>query len=294
METIINNNEESMNIINELYNYDKENDHLIDFTKLLPNGKSFFTSIASTNLFETEEDGFDDLDYVNQKDLTNVSEIANFLIEHGANPDEPDDEGFLPLEYAILLNSFEFVNVLINSNKIDYSQKVSTKSNYFRLYQNQYNYSVCSSEAKWITYLQLAARSNKPEILKEFLDKKLIDINLTNDVGENVLFEACRFGLIQNVEILADVDNIDYLHRNNEGIDSVEFLISSVDYHKAIPEIKDKESYFKALIIMLKYYKNCYDDFNNTKKEEEEEDSNDEDNHNEEENFNEEEFDDFY
>ena len=87
-------------IMNQIFDYDEEHSHLIDFTKLLPNGKSFFTSLTN-----------------------NISEdIIEFLIIHGADPNMPDKNGISPLEHAIILKSAIFAKKLIDTNKIIFSK----------------------------------------------------------------------------------------------------------------------------------------------------------------------------
>ena len=91
-------------MMSKIYNYDKKHSHLIDFTKLLPNGKSFFTSIS--------------------KDCSEISSAVEFLIKHDAYPNVPDKDGIYPLEYAIKINSLPFIKSLIDSNIINFQQLV--------------------------------------------------------------------------------------------------------------------------------------------------------------------------
>lgn len=250
IQTINKNNDDSVSIMNKLYDYDSKHDHFIDFSKLLPNGKSFFTSIASNYLFDNEDEDVDDF-IVIVPDLSGVEGIVNFLLDHGVDPNEKDKDDFSPFEYAILLNSSEFVHSLIHSNKVDFSQKVLVKRNFFRIYDNQYDDLLQPSDSKIKTYLHLAARSKNPDILKELLEKKLIDVNSVDDLDETPLMEACRFNKIKNVEIFSQVEDIDYLHRNNDGDDALALIKPFVEYDKAIPEIKTKSEYFKALVTLL-------------------------------------------
>lgn len=77
------------------------------------------------------------------------------------------------------------------------------------------------SSAKKKTYLHIAARSKKTEILKELVEKNVIDINATDELGETPLFEACRFNRLGNNEYLASLNNIDYNSCNNDGDDAL-------------------------------------------------------------------------
>ena len=94
---------EKFDILNVLIEFDKEHNNLIDMKKLLPNGKSFFTY---------------------RKKISNAKEYVMFLIDHGADPNLLDDNGNYPLMKAIDLDSLDMVKSLLNSNKVNLSQKV--------------------------------------------------------------------------------------------------------------------------------------------------------------------------
>ena len=159
----------SIEIMTLIYEHDQKHEHLIDFNKPLPNGKSYFTSI--------------------QYFINNIVDVTKFLLDHGADPNIPDSCDIYPLEYAISTNLDEFVHVLIESNKIDYTKQISNKMNF------------CTN-AKYVTYLHLAARSRNSKILQEFIDKKLIDFNITNDAGDSPFMEAMKFNQFANCQIL--------------------------------------------------------------------------------------------
>lgn len=201
-----------IDLLTFLINYDREHDNLIDLKKLLPTGKSFFTSLFS--------------------DLNNFKETVNFLLNYGADPNLPDVEQVYPLEYAIRVNSLEFVSALIDSNKIDFSQKVPSKKHY--------DY----TDAKYKTYLHLAAESINTRILNELLKQKVIEINVTDDIGNSPLIEACRNYQIQNIEKLFEFDNLDFLHRNKEGKDALAVMKGQ----NAPENVEDKNEYLKLLL----------------------------------------------
>ena len=94
----------------KLFEYDKKHDNLIDFNKLLPNGKSYFTSYTC---------------YFN-----GLEQIFDFLLKNGIDPNMPDSNHLYPLEMAILDNSPELVKYFINTNKIDYSIKIPILKKY--------------------------------------------------------------------------------------------------------------------------------------------------------------------
>lgn len=129
---LMNNQSKSpINVMNLLYDYDNEHDHLFDFNNLLPNGKSFFTSLANNK---------------------HNDEIVPFLLDHGVDHKKPDSNGIFPFEFALMLDSNECALELINSDNIDLTQKIQIK------YDNEKD----ASNPKYTTYLHLAASSRLP------------------------------------------------------------------------------------------------------------------------------------
>lgn len=202
-----------LSILNKLYEYDKEHDHYIDFTKLLPSGKSFLTCFSF--------------------DFRDIGQVSDFLLEHGVDPNEPDFENIYPLEIAIHINSLEFARSLIKTNKIDYSAKI---------HLNDFQ-----EITRFTTYLHLAI-SWDISILHEFLRIDSIDINATDYLGNTPLMEACIKLKFEIINILFSRDDLDYLHRNNEGKDAIDLLIHQTQeqYENKEP-INDKNEYLKKL-----------------------------------------------
>lgn len=89
-------------VMKKIYEYDQNHSKSIDFKKLLPNGKSFFTCIS--------------------RNFDKIKEVSDFLLERGVDPNMPDANGIYPLENAVMINSLGFICSLIESNKIDYHQ----------------------------------------------------------------------------------------------------------------------------------------------------------------------------
>lgn len=243
-----NNNDESLIMMNKIYNYDQEHLKAIDFNKLLPTGESFFTLIASQQ--------FNDNDLISIViNSSNAGEIASFLIDHGVDPNAPDKNGFYPLEYAILLESADFVRALLNSNQINLSQIVELKSNSIRICEHQLEGCLKASSAKQKTYLHIAARSKNSEILKDLVEKNVIDVNSCDELGETPLFEACRFNQLKNIEYFATLSTVDYSHCNNDEKDALTISMELLDKNSD-NEIKTREDYFKKLISLFKKDKN--------------------------------------
>ena len=252
-----NNNDESLIMMNKIYNYDQEHCKVIDFNKLLPTGESFFTLIASQQ--------FNDNDLISIViNSSNAGEIASFLIDHGVDPNAPDKNGFYPLEYAILLESADFVRALLNSNQINLSQIVELKSNSIRICEHQLEGCLKASSAKKKTFLHIAARSNNSEILKDLVKENVIDVNSCDEYGETPLFEACRFNQLKSIEYFATLSTVDYNHCNNDEKDALTISMELLDKNSD-NEIKTREDYFKKLISLFKKDENnqcdlCYFD----------------------------------
>ncbi|KAK8872183.1 hypothetical protein M9Y10_007947 [Tritrichomonas musculus] len=196
-----------------LFQYDQKHDNLIDLNKLASNGETVFTSIFS--------------DCQDEKDFSKIEVIVNFLLENGADPNIPNQRGKYPLQHAIELDSIEFVNSLIKSKKIDFSKRMKNNK----------------------TFLHLASMSSNSLILKEFLDKNLIDINVTDDFGETPLMDACRFNRVDNVSLLFKEESLDYLHRNKSGQDALEIIQDP--WQKSFILIKNKDDYCFELLNQL-------------------------------------------
>ena len=85
----------------------------------------------------------------------NVGEIVQFFIDHNVDVNQPDSEGIYPLEYGIMNESKPFIIPLLDSKKVDFSVKLNNNENYIHLVE------CCQDE----------------EIVKEFIDRQIIDPN---------------------------------------------------------------------------------------------------------------------
>ena len=207
-------------ILNELFEFDKKHDKLIDMKKLLPNGKSFFTY---------------------KPNLPNARNFVKYLIDHGADPNKPDKDGVYPLEYAISTGNTNFVLALIDLDKIDLNIKTIMKPKKPDIQPTEKNE----------TLLHLAAKIDNSDILKLFLNMKSFDINAIDDSGETPLIKACRYGIKENVKLLFKNNKLNYLHRNNEGKDALEILSSFYINKKNESKIEDKNIYMKQLLYLI-------------------------------------------
>ncbi|KAK8842926.1 hypothetical protein M9Y10_025792 [Tritrichomonas musculus] len=219
----------SLDIMNQLYEYDSNHKKLINLNKILPNGKSFFTSIPPR---------FD-----------NIENLVNFFLDHGADPNIPDSQGVYPLEYAILEMATPFVIALLDSGKVDYS--VKCKGNYIPLTSSNAKIMSRYQTDSMKSYLHLAARSNDSQILIEFLQRNLIDVNVTDDLGETPLMDACRSRKSENIQQLFLRDDLDYLHRNNKGEDALKIIENFTLKQRAEPA-DTKEKYCECLLDLVK------------------------------------------
>ena len=219
---------ETMNI---LCDFDRSHDHLIDFTKLLPNGKSFFTICKYGDSYD--------------------SDICDFFLLNGCDPNQPDADGIFPLEFSIF-NSMGFFYSLIESNLIDYTKQIPLNNN------NILN--ICMDEItddplvfglNYTTYLHMAFASNFDNYTV-FLERIIVDINMTNDLGETPLMTACRCNKIDAVYQLFARDDLDYLHINNKGEDALRIVNRNLS-NEDLSQIKSKDEYLDMLIKQMSF-----------------------------------------
>ena len=192
-------------------------------------------------------------------------------MENGSDPNIPDGNGVYPLEYAISIRSLEFVQALLNSNKIDYTKKIP-KSNDVKYFKSlvvdisnpEPKSSICASSTtskngsnnaiendEFFSYLHLAVKCNCTDILKEFLDRKLIDVNIKNDQGNTPLIIACHYSDKDTIRLLLSIDGIDYQHRNNQGKDAFETALSNykcINKLQPTKEFNNKDEYCQQIM----------------------------------------------
>lgn len=199
-------------VMNLILDFDKQHANLINFKELLENGQSFFTVF------------FHDFKFIDK--------VSGFLLDQGVDPNAPDKFNQYPLENAIKLNSLNFVNSLLNSNKINLQQKIKEE-----------------------TYLHIAAKLSDSNILKVLLDRNEIDINSINGKGETPLFYACKQSNIDCVKMLFEKDELDYLHKDNKGRDVLKTIahLTKAEYNRSI---QSKEKYKQKIISILNYENN--------------------------------------
>ena len=194
--------------------------------------------------------------YRNEFDEREFSQYINILLEIGCDPNIPDSLGIYPLQHLFDLGeiSSQAILILLNSKKIDLSIKIPIYTNKKYSY-DPFSYITDMREStkiisNHITYLHLAASYNNPNILKEFIDKKLIDINVLDDNGNTPLIEACRSKRKNNIELLFKIENLDYLHCNNDGDDALKILNPSLKLSNE--SIKTKNEYYLCLMNCFK------------------------------------------
>ncbi|KAK8837461.1 hypothetical protein M9Y10_036458 [Tritrichomonas musculus] len=165
-------------IMEKIYNFDLENSKLINFNKILANGKSFFTIICQDN----EE----------------IGDVSDFLLDHGVDPNLSDEDGIYPLLTAIGLNSFNFVSSLINSKKIVYSQ-LGNRTTYLhaaaafadakilKLLLDENVFDINATDINGETPLMLACRSKNIDKIVLLLEKDDIDYLHCNKAGSDAL-----------------------------------------------------------------------------------------------------------
>ena len=214
--------------LRKLVDYDRKNNNYIDLNRISFEGRSYFTSIKK----ETIE-----------------SNIFDFLLEIGADPNIPDGYGIYPLQYEFYSDFNQYILQLINSNKIDFSKRIpDLDSSLSAFYSIDMNLAKKKTK-KYTTYLHLAARNGDREILKTFLDRKLIDVNVKDDFGNTPLITACIHNKGDNVELLFKMDDLDYLHKNKEGKDALHILDPSLPENDE--SLMNKNNYLMKLLIYM-------------------------------------------
>lgn len=76
------------------------------------------------------------------------------------------------------------------------------------------------------------------------LDTDGIDVNVQDYIGETQLITACRFNNSENINLLSQNKNLDYLHCNNNS-DDVAKIINIISKHK------EKYQYIMMLVNSL-------------------------------------------
>ena len=211
-----------MELMKLLCKFDEEHNHLIDFTKLLPNDKSFFTAM--------------------NPNLRNNGDVATFLMNHGVDPDKPDNFGEYPLKYFIQNNMIDAAISLIISAEVDLIRRFTVQIG------NEY----IGSTYHGLTYLHIAASLPTSEILSILIDMAPFLINCEDSSGETPLIKAVANKSIQNIKLLFSNENLNYKYCYNRNIDIIEVAKSLVNYTSLdVVQLESKEDYLEYLIHIL-------------------------------------------
>ena len=87
-------------------------------------------------------------------------------------------------------------------------------------------------------------------VLKLFLDKNVIDINSTDELGETPLMTACKARNVDIVDMLFQRDDLDFLHCNKEGKDAID-IIKQLSTKEAENARKSKDDYHNKIIELI-------------------------------------------
>ena len=120
---------------------------------------------------------------------------------------------------------------MIETGKIDFTQKIKT---------------TLLSKPIYTTYLHLATENCATTVIKAMLDGKFIDINATDELGNTPLIYACILKQQRSIQYLFEKDDIDFLHKNNEGNDALRI----VDPQNQ-KQITNKKDYYDQLLSAL-------------------------------------------
>lgn len=92
------------------------------------------------------------------------------------------------------------------------------------------------------TFLHLAAIKDS-SIFNEILRKGIIDVNSEDENGETPLMIACRYKKVENVKLLFDENNLDYLQYNKKGESALKIV-----FEPYVKPIQDRNIYFQQLL----------------------------------------------
>ena len=201
----------STNLLDLLIEHDSK--HQINFSKPLPNGKSYFTTLSPS--------------------AKNLKEVVDYLLKHGADPNSEDKFGEYPLQYAINSLSLEFVKTLIDTKKINLLMRI-------HIYEEINGYTTTDVSS---TYLHLAAKSKDSKIFDKIFDFKLININSLDSQGETPLMVCVRYKNTDIIRKLFKEDDLDYEHRNKNKENVLDINKSSYYFISNLT----KEDYLKKL-----------------------------------------------
>ena len=212
--------------------YMHEHSQSINFDYVFPDGSTIFTAIVS----EISRTKKDESTYQRKKNVSNAVNAINFLCENGADPNKPNKQGKYPLEIS-MKSSAELMNTvsiaLIDSNKIDLNIKLNTNND--GKYSNSNEY-----------YIHIAVDLNDTSILERMLKDKSVGINIPNSDGNTPLMISCKNRNESKIKLFFTRDDLDFLHRNNEGQDAL-MLLKRNDDDKIEP-IQDKNEYLNKLL----------------------------------------------
>lgn len=117
-----------------------------------------------------------------------------------------------------------------------------------------------------MTYLHLAAKAEDNTILNGLLSLNVIDVNSADDHGETPLFIAIRYMNEVAIQSLFILDNLDYKHVNNNGMDTLKMIVYINNYNSNQPtlnaaleklsQINSKGDYMSYIRNSLKLLKN--------------------------------------
>lgn len=109
-----------------------------------------------------------------------LHEIATLIIERGADPNVPDENGRTPLHAAARLHDRTMIDVLLSYDTTERSPRM---------------------HGTGVTPLHILARDGDTELCRVLLEAGA-DVNVTNEVGESALHLACRETHVDTVELL--------------------------------------------------------------------------------------------
>ena len=208
--------------------------------KMTDNNKFNLHFIEKTNLiydFDCQHEHLID-DKISQEGNSFFTSMYTLIFtDNGIDPNKLYDFGY-PLQYAIEYNSYILFLCLLKSNNVDFKKQIEINRR---------------SKQNYTTYANLAASFGRIKILQDILSNHLIDVNVTNSLGETPLMSACIKGQIDCIKYLFTIDDLDFLYKNKNGKDAIEMTkkLLNESNNETKDEIINKDEYLAELLRLV-------------------------------------------
>lgn len=169
----------------------------------------------------------------------NYDLITEILSTNRTNPNLKDAEGNVPLYYAFKLEDEKIITDLLNHRNINLKCPLTLE----------------------LSPLQNAALWGSEKYLKLLLDTKKVAINVTDEVGDNILAYAIYSQNIESVKLLLDYPELNLRHQNifgcnalhlasmNRQLEVVKLLLRKMDAYEALETLNNSKQHFQHILL---------------------------------------------